>query len=266
MRPLISSVLASGVVAGFLIAGSAAFAQHGGFGGSRGGFAGHDGGFSNRGYSSAIAPLSPHAIVMPGRSVFTPGQAVFPAPAHAFVSGILPQSGPAFQPAWRGRGEGQDGYRDRDYDRGYGRGGYGFIGGYPIYANSWELLPYDLGSSDFDSETDQGSAQSTVTVPPPETGYRPAYAGDQGEPYPAPEAYAAPSAPAAPVAPEPELTLIFKDGHTQAIRNYVLTPNDLVDLDEAATGREKRIPLDKLNLPATEKAAQQAGLDFSPPV
>ncbi len=128
-----------------------------------------------------------------------------------------------------------------------------------------------IAGSDFTSdETDQNaaqqdSAQPAVTVPPPDTGYRPEYPGDEGEPYPTQQAYAAPSAPAAPIAPEPELTLIFKDGHTQPIHNYVLTASDLVVLDEAATGRQQRIPLSELNLPATEKAAQQAGLDFSPP-
>jgi len=277
MRPQISrrlvGLLSSVVVAGFLIAGSSAFAQRGGFAGGHGGFAGHSGGFAGRpggfashgfsgsitGYPGQISTLAPHAIAMPGRAVFPPS-------SHAFAPGFVP-SWTGSQPAWR-----NGGWRDGGYgrDRGYRRGGYGYPGGYPFYANSWELLPYDLGYSDFmgddtdDTATQQENAQPAEAVPPPDTGYRPEYPGYEGEPYPAP-AYAASPAPAAPIAPEPELTLIFKDGHTQGIRNYMLTPSDLVVLDEASTGRQQRIPLDELNLPATEKAAQQAGLDFSPP-
>jgi hypothetical protein len=271
MRPLISSLLTSGVVAGFLIAGSAAFAQHGSYAGGHGGFAGHAGGFSSRGFSGSIAGFpgrittgSPHAIATPGRSVF-------PASSHAFVPGFVPNRRPGAQPAGRGRGEWRDNGYGRDHDRGYRRGGYGYLGGYPAYANSWELLPYGYGYSDFggdetdDSATQQDSAPNTVTVPPPDSGYRPEYSGYEGESYPSAQAYAAPSAPAAPIAPEPELTLIFRDGHTQAIHNYVLTSSDLVILDEAAAGRQQRVPLSELNLPATEKAAAQAGLDFTPP-
>ncbi|HZP04615.1 MAG TPA: hypothetical protein VFB43_06930 [Terracidiphilus sp.] len=64
---------------------------------------------------------------------------------------------------------------------------------------------------------------------------------------------------------EPELTLVFKDGHTQNIRNYVLTPNDIIVMDDAASGRIPRIQLAELDLPATKRAAQRDGLDFSPP-
>ena len=287
MRPRIlrspSRLLASAVAAGFLIAGSAAFAQHHGFAGQRGGLAGHAGGISSRGFTGSITgfpgqitTLAPHAIAVPGR-------AVFPASPHAFVPGFIPQSVPAVQPSWRGNGgwEGQA-WQGRSHDRGHDRGhdydrdrgrrqaGYGFVGGYPIYASSWQLLPYDLGSDSNGDTTDENQAeqdngQPAVGVPPPASGYRPEYPGDEAETYPSQPEYAPASVPAAPIAPEPQLTLIFKDGHTQPVHNYVLTASDLVDLDQAATGREKRIPLDELDLPATEKAAQQAGLDFSPP-
>jgi hypothetical protein len=36
-------------------------------------------------------------------------------------------------------------------------------------------------------------------------------------------------------------------------------------MDRAAAGYQQKIPLSALNLPATEQAAQQAGLDFTPP-
>jgi len=64
---------------------------------------------------------------------------------------------------------------------------------------------------------------------------------------------------------EPELTVIFKDGHSQQIHNYALTRDTLIVLDSAVSGRESRIPLDAVDLPATEHSASNAGLDFMPP-
>jgi hypothetical protein len=280
MRPQnsrsLSRLLISGVAAGFLIAGSSAFAQNRGFTG-HGGFAGRTNGFSSRGFSGSITGFPGRITTAAPHAIYTPGRAVFPASSQAFVPGFVPQSTSTFQPEWRGRGgwqgRGHDGDRDRDHDRGRRGGGYGgaygYLGAYPVYGSSWELLPYgsDYTSDEIDQNAaEQDGAQPQPNAPPPDTGYAPEYPGYEGPPYPSQQAYAAPPAPAAPIAPEPELTLIFRDGHTESIHNYVLTPSDLVILDEAATGRQQRIPLDELNLPATEKAAQQAGLDFSPPI
>jgi hypothetical protein len=87
-------------------------------------------------------------------------------------------------------------------------------------------------------------------------GYRPEYV-------PAP--YQSPVASASSPHIEPQLTLIFKDNHTQKIRNYVLTSKEVIVMDDADSGRIPRISLSDLNLPVTEQAAQRAGLDFSPP-
>ncbi|MGC2162175.1 MAG: hypothetical protein WA634_09725 [Silvibacterium sp.] len=147
---------------------------------------------------------------------------------------------------------------------GYGNGDYPYL-----YANSWGLLPWDLGYPDFTGYgEDSGGAESNnlqvqstdEELPPPdEQGYLPAY--PRG-PYEAPAAQTAASMPPR---DEPKLTLIFKDGHTLAIRNYVLTPTDVIIMDDAASGREPRIAVADLNLQATEQAAQQDGLEFSPP-
>lgn len=146
-------------------------------------------------------------------------------------------------------------------------GDFGY-GAYPGYVNSWELLPWNLGYPDMTDEDTSASqpagelesqpeSESESGPPPPDEGYREDYA---------PAAYEAASAmPPAPLAPEPQLTLIFMDGHTEQIRNYVLTQDALLDMDHANVGRVARIPLASLNLPATEKAAQQAGLEFAPP-
>jgi hypothetical protein len=208
------------------------------FGGFSGGSFGRSSGFSARGFSTA-----------PRMSFGTPGRGFMPAYRTPYLGSTAAR-----------RPDGRSGFRYRSPYR-----GYGVYSGYPYYANSWELLPWDLGYPDFtgygdnDSESD-GAQQPAESVAPPDDGYRP----DYGEPAYQGYQESSTSIPDS-VAAEPQLTLIFNDGHQEAIRNYVLTSDTVVVLDQAASGRQQRIPLTSLNLPATEQAAQQAGLDFSPP-
>jgi len=225
-------------------------AHPGGFSGSHGSAsAGHSfsGGFSPGSYgrSSGFAP----------RTFTSAPRMTSTAPGRAFVPGYqLPGSG---TPA-RSRA-GRDGYRYRSPYRGYA------YAGYPAYANSWQLLPWDLGypglgwdNNSYDSNSN-AAQQPAESIDPPGSGNRSDY---QESPYPV----AADPLPAdSPLAPEPQLTLIFKDGHQEPIRNYVLTSDTVIVLDQAAAGRQQRVPLAELNLSATEEAAQRAGLEFSPP-
>ena len=247
----------------------------GGFSGSHvGGFSGaHVGGFSGGGFhggfstpgtfrgSSGFAPRpfgpAPRMNWTAPRSSFAPQRRAFP--------GYRPTYGAWNRGENRGesRGESHRGpYRPRYRGTTYG--------GYPyLYANSWELLPWDLGYSDFTGYGDdndssqpnyaQGEPLEEEQQEPPEGPYQPEY---PRAPYQPPANQASSSSP---LNREPELALIFKDGHTQNIRNYVLTPSNVIVMDDAASGRTPRIPLSDLNLPATEKGAQQAGLEFSPP-
>jgi hypothetical protein len=237
-----------------LIAFPSAFAQRAGhssgFGGhAGGGFSGHSGGFAGRSFGGGFsAPSFGRSSAFSARSYASAPRYTSVAPARAFMPGYrLPAA-----TASRRNGN----FRYRSPYRGYGYA-------YP-YANSWELLPWDLGYPDFTGYNDYDSAADPQqaaqqppadSVPPPDEGYRPDYA-----PYPG-----APAVAAASVAPEPQLTLIFKDGHQQAIHNYALTHDEVIVLDDAASGRQQQVPLAALDLPATEQAAQQAGLDFSPP-
>jgi hypothetical protein len=169
------------------------------------------------------------------------------------------------------------GIADRSRSGGYGRDRYrppyrGYVYGNGYYpGNSWGVLPWELGYPDFYGYGDSSwVGQSDAEAPQQDSGYdqsygpgpeyddRPAY-GDAGG------SYAGPAMASVPIADEPALTLIFNDGHQQAIRNYALTSNYLLVLDDAGSGRQQRIPLADLNLPATEHAAQAAGLDFTPP-
>jgi hypothetical protein len=253
----------------FLAVVPPAFAQRGGVGGGHagGGFGGgHMGGGSfGHGFSGGVSSGSfGRSSGFASRSYASAPRFTSTAPARAFTTGNRLPYGVSAD-----RRDGRGGYRS-PY-RGYG---YGY--GYP-YANSWELLPWDIGYPDFTGYgdyDDSGSPQpSSASVAPPDDGYRQDYAGDSqnygpqgygpayGPGYQDPQPTADDT-----VANEPELTLIFNDGHTQAIRNYVLTASTVIVLDEAASGHQQRIPLASLNVPATEHAAQQAGLDFSPPV
>jgi hypothetical protein len=220
--------------------------------------AAHAGGFSS-GHVSASHSFGGGFSVSFARSSGFASRSFATAPR---VTSTAPNR--AFSPAYRipygssaSRGAGnRNGSRYRSPYRGYGA-----YGGYPYYANSWELLPRDLGYPDFTGDSyDSGSdpaQQPASSLAPLDDGYRQGY----GEP-PYQNSAAVSSAP---IAPEPQLTLIFNDGHQQAIRNYVLTPDTVIVLDQAASGYQQRVPLASLNLPATEQAAQQAGLDFSPP-
>ena len=138
-----------------------------------------------------------------------------------------------------------------------------------VYGNSWELLPWDVGSSDFIDAGDNGGSDGQQQADPEcavqENGYRPEYEGAAEPPYPYPQAVAENQPVSAPVAPEPALTLVFNDGHQETIHNYVLTSGDVIVLDQAASGRQTRIPLSSIDLTATQQAAQQAGLEFIPP-
>lgn len=261
------------VLGALLAAAPGAFAQHaagGHFGGGHaGGFSGggFHGGFSApRSFGSVSSPRSFGSFAAPSFRGFAGAPRSWAAPRY----NLAPQRGgyAGYRPSFgaenrRGRG---DRGRYRPTYRGYGYGGYP----YP-YANSWELLPWDIGYPDFTGYGDDSDAASPNYAqaqpsgeepePPPQEyeGYQPQY---PPMPYQAPAPQPAASTPPQ---QEPELTLIFKDGHSEVIRNYMITQQDVIVMDRAAAGRTPRIPLSALNLPATEQAARRNGLDFSRP-
>jgi len=242
-------MLVVALVSGLLFGVSPAFAQRTGHSG--GGFSGggHFGGSFGGGHSfsggSVGRSFAPGSFASTGRFTST-------APARS----IAPFGGlsAARRPDER--------YRYRSPYRGYGAYGAPYY-----YANSWELLPWDLGYPDFTGNGDDSAnaeqQPETPYVAAPDDGYRQEY----GEPgYGQPESQDAPSMVSTTDTAEPQLTLIFNDGHRETIRNYALTRNTVIVMDRAAAGYQQRISLSELNLPATEEAAQQAGLDFTPPV
>jgi hypothetical protein len=172
----------------------------------------------------------------------------------------------------------------------------GYRGGYGYGISGWYLSPYVLGypsTFDYDNSGSYADNMSNplsnpTTNPGPyadDYGARQPY-GDYGSqgygpdpgyqspnyqpssyspPQPGRQLYAPSSAQvesAAAIKPEAPVTLIFNDGRPpEHIRNYLLTSTKLTVLD--ATYRE--IPLDQINIAATEEANRSAGIDFRVP-
>jgi hypothetical protein len=232
-----------------------------------------DGGFAWRGGAAAynqnfnapsapqfVSTFGPHSVSV-GPRVGVPG--VMGTPDYAASWGIVGRPGPVFD----GRRDG-DHHRRHDGDRDHhrsGYGGYGFYGALPIYS-TW-ALPWAVGYSDESNSAKEEPAQPAEYQPPYDD-HRPPYSAAENDYAPQPSAVAAAAAPAAPPTPlrdEPALTLIFKDGRHQSVRNYAVTRSSVIVLDDAASGRQQRIPLADLDLSATKQAAELAGLDFNPP-
>ncbi|MGH9641200.1 MAG: hypothetical protein ACRD3Q_02115 [Terriglobales bacterium] len=72
----------------------------------------------------------------------------------------------------------------------------------------------------------------------------------------------APSDPPAPVVAQPTTVLVFKDGHRSEVANYAILGDTLFDFSGART---HKILLADLDLPATAKANDAAGVEFKLP-
>ena len=132
----------------------------------------------------------------------------------------------------------------------YGAPGYGALG--------W-INPYPLGYSD-----DTGTDDSAATPDQTNAGSYDAQPDQAWQP-PGPGPYEPPAAlsnPSQAQESEEAVTLIFKDGRpAEQIHNYILTRSTLFIGD----GQHREIPTDQLDLGATAKANQNAGVDFRLP-
>jgi hypothetical protein len=137
----------------------------------------------------------------------------------------------------------------RPYPSRYGYGvpylGAGWIA--PVYLNSGYLGYPDTSTYD-DSQAPPNDVAGYDNPPP-------------NQPQPAPP-YPEPLHASPPLAEEDAVTLIFKDGRSpEQIHNYALTPTMLYVRDQ----RHRDIPLDQLDLDATQKVNHDAGVDFQLP-
>jgi hypothetical protein len=124
-----------------------------------------------------------------------------------------------------------------------------------------EVDQYQGGPTIFDRRgpgtrypNDATEAQVKVPAPKPDPA-----------PDPAPAVASIPSIPERPDPPvvsQPNTILIFKDGHKQQVGNYAIVGTNLFDL---SPGRRQKIALGDLDLPATQKANDDQGVDFKLP-
>ena len=185
----------------------------------------------------------------PGRSISVP-RTYQPGASGAFQR--RPSYRPPHSPSYPSSFSGAWRYR-RPYVSAYGAG-------VPYTVSGW-IPPYYLGSPD-----DSGDDESSSSANPAGEGYD--EQADEQQPPPWPPAYnQGPIAPAyAQPTPSPEsseaVTLIFKDGRPpEQIHNYLLTRDTLYVGDRHSS----QIPVDQLDIPATEKVNRDAGVDFQLP-
>jgi hypothetical protein len=130
----------------------------------------------------------------------------------------------------------------------------------PYGVSGW-IPPYYLGFPDDTGDDESSTSANTVA-----DGYD--QQADEQQPPPWPSGYD--QGPIAPAYAQPQpstesseaLTLIFKDGRPPVqIHNYLLTRDTLYVGDRHSS----EIPVDQLDIPATEKVNRDAGVDFRLP-
>jgi len=119
---------------------------------------------------------------------------------------------------------------------------------------------YDWNDDDYAAAQPQGPDDGSYGQDPSQ--YYP-----QQQQAPSYQAQDVPPPPPGPVEPTPlaATTLIFKDGHSQQVRNYAMTQRVIYILDDAGSGRRAEIPLAQIDLMATQKTNQANGIEFSIP-
>lgn len=245
-----------------LVAGLAvpAWAQRGG--GHGGGFAGHSAGaFRGGGFA---APHFSRGFTA-SRSY---GFASDPRYVRPFAA--YPNSGyrSGFRAPYRGSQYGYDRYRRPGYGVPFYGYGYAYLPYYPDWIGLGPLGCYpdvtiyndDAGPDCGDEPADAGppayqeyypEGSPEYETPPPPADEPPAYAPPAQTPRPS-------QLPATEVA----TTIVFKDGRpAEQIHNYALTQTTLYVLDE----NHQDIPLDQLDLAATENVNRAAGVEFKVP-
>lgn len=224
-------------------------------GGGHGGFAAHGASHVSGGFRAS----APRPAIRPSFTPSRPGMTARGfAPRRQFMpAGRMDRSRVPYRSGFDSR---PPQYRPDRYRHPY-RGGYRspYVNTIATVWPGWSY-PYYLGYPD-DYGYDYGDDQTTQAQPDQEDTYAGApYSSEPGPwpAYPPPE----PAAPQTAPALQDSVTLIFKDGRPQEqIRNYMMTGNTLYVLDQ----KRREIPLKDLDLAATARANQDAGVDFNLP-
>jgi hypothetical protein len=227
----------------------------GGHGSPGGGSAGGHGGFSSHGsFGSGFA----------GGRAFAGSRSGSAFASRSFSRGSTFR-GPLASRAFNSRGFNRSGtgLRIRTYPRrnncyGYGCG-YGYGYGYPyLYGGIDPYWGWDSDSSyDQDQQDQIGLANEMNAQSLDEQRMR---QQDDHDIY----AQSVPRSPRQPqqTDPDPATILVFRDQHKEEIKNYAIVGQTLWNFSPQHT---QKIPLSNLDLPATEKANDDRGVDFHLP-
>jgi len=177
-------------------------------------------------------------------------------------------------------------FHRRPYYNGFDGFNYGYA--YPVWPSyGFEIAPGSLGPDwlDYDDNSDASAPAydgSNAPGPYPNYGERgPAYDGPapqqyaepQQNPQSAQEQYQPQSSPAASPRrpytggsdtsrPQQAITIVFKNGSApQTVHNYMLTANTLTVLDQGY----RQIPINQIDVPATNAANRDEGVNFQVP-
>lgn len=220
-------------------------------------------------------------VTTPGQTVIPPGQAVTPigqriAPVPGVVAPFqspmqVPQSAESGFGAGRTSGlglgivSGRRHHNRHEYQPEYGSA-EGYAVPYSVTNDYKAGGASSSGSSDSRSmmglsrQKGSGLAQQLEPLMEAPSGNRPPYRPSSESQTETPS-----TTPNVIQSREPVLLLVMKNGDRRKVRNYALTPQMLMDMDGAGSGKEVEIPLSEINLAATKKSAAQAGLSFAVP-
>ncbi len=129
----------------------------------------------------------------------------------------------------------------------------------PVY------IPYAIGYEPDENEGSAGEAdsdESTYAYGPGQVERKGNGTSDDSYGGPPAEDEAEAAEPPEPVTPQPATVLVYKDGHHAAVVNFAILGDALFDFDDEHT---RKILLADLDLAATEKANDAAGVDFKLP-
>jgi len=270
----------SRAVVALLVLASPAFAQHGGgrsvSTGSRG-FVGHAGASRGTGFSGSYSrpmgysrpgnysrPAQSLRYLAPGNARFQrPIQPGFPVQRYNYgtrsnygnrLASDRPQYRPEYVSPNRAGDRDHDRFRDRRRE---------FDGWYTSVYPGWLGYPYELnpGFLDWGDYDDSTNEQGSVAPGNSDPYLEPDYPSPGG--YPGPSEAEGNSSVEQPEEPQIPLTVIFKGGRAaESIENYIMTATALTDFD---SHHYERIPLDQIDLVATQQANRANGIDFQMP-
>jgi hypothetical protein len=152
----------------------------------------------------------------------------------------------------------------------FARGAYPVYVPYPVVVDPYSM--YQVAPDQTDQETDDSPVAQGPTVferrTPGDVTASESFAADppvqEAAPSPPDASPAQPESAASsqPVQPQEPNVLVFRDGHQLQVQNYAIVGDFLYDF---TPGHARKVPLSQLDLPATVKANDDRGLDFTLP-